>query len=779
MDSSLFRISRTLALGVAIGACAPALAQESLPPFLPYEDFMGPTSYKTADLDGDGDMDLTDGVHWFENLGKSPPSFAPHLVHGMLRYLNHCTLVDFNRDGSVDIIGDSDLGLVLLLNDGSSILPTFEALFPIVNWNASWTYPVDLAVGDFDGDNRSDILFSSEKAIYLALQPKHLYEPWEIRKLLSFESITPYRLTVADMNNDGRDDFVAYGYSYENSLPFKIYLNQFDETPPFAEVELGQGIPQEIQIVDLDKNGDMDIVGLVGPSSILAWEHRQDDPLGFNVHTVSPALPSGRGLNVADFNQDGDLDILAGTNEGKVAWYEHNGDFGFTERSITTAEKPVIANMLAAIDLNVDGAPDVLFTTSSYDVAWYENVNGLYAVSASIVDDSGDGVLEQAESGEVRVRVKNGSGADTSDCSVTLVSKTAGLTFTQPIQNLGTLNSGETDDRTFGFTLDPTIECGAEIRATVVLSSEHGTRSLLLSMPVGETSVALLEPLSSPALVIPDADPLGVSDTINLGAPGGTLLNLEVAVDITHTYRGDLVVRLRSPRGIDTVLFRGSAERSANLQRTFSVPILAGEPADGPYTLYVADLLTGDVGTLNSWGLAANVETTTCLSGTPAPTPTTPSNDPAIVLANLNSTQWQTGSLSLFTAPDFSESAEGLGLSIASNPDGTFGAWYTREPLDPLPAGRYLIRAHIAESAHVDSRRHPEVRLRVYHATNERSVMSVAPEIVSGQGLSDVVEVIWQSDGISQWRVALDLLSFASDLEGGFTVTKLEAVPLP
>src|SRR5690606_17980445 len=58
---------------------------------------------------------------------------------------------------------------------------------------------------------------------------------------------------------------------------------------------------------------------------------------------------------------------------------------------------------------------------------------------------------------------------------------------------------------------------------------------------------------AAPELRIPDNSPTGVVSSIDLAADG-TVADVSVTVDISHTYRGDLVVRLIAPDGREAVL---------------------------------------------------------------------------------------------------------------------------------------------------------------------------------------------------------------------------------
>jgi len=117
----------------------------------------------------------------------------------------------------------------------------------------------------------------------------------------------------------------------------------------------------------------------------------------------------------------------------------------------------------------------------------------------------------------------------------------------------------------------------------------------------------------APALPIPDDDPAGVADVLSLSAPQAVITSLSVYLDITHTCRGDLLVRLTSPEGTTVTLHARSGGPADDLVGWYPAELVpagdlgafAGEPLSGDWTLFVADELMLDSGTLNSWCLSA------------------------------------------------------------------------------------------------------------------------------------------------------------------------------
>ncbi len=115
---------------------------------------------------------------------------------------------------------------------------------------------------------------------------------------------------------------------------------------------------------------------------------------------------------------------------------------------------------------------------------------------------------------------------------------------------------------------------------------------------------------ASPGLNIPD------HATVTSSISNATALDIdfiEVTVDISHTFRGDLVIRLISPSGVTSMLMDQAAVLTTSntwtldfrddLRWTFGTTQHWGESGVGSWTLSVSDVETGDAGWLNSWTL--------------------------------------------------------------------------------------------------------------------------------------------------------------------------------
>ncbi|MFK3979837.1 S8 family peptidase [Micromonospora sp. NPDC050397] len=134
------------------------------------------------------------------------------------------------------------------------------------------------------------------------------------------------------------------------------------------------------------------------------------------------------------------------------------------------------------------------------------------------------------------------------------------------------------------------------ITGTGPVTTQATTYTLTVNGPPGCTQT------NGNDLTVPDNSTVESSITISGCARNGRT-NATVAVDIVHTYKGDLVVSLVAPDGSAYVLHNRAGGSADNINQTFTVN-LSSEPANGTWKLRVQDAASLDTGYLNSWTLA-------------------------------------------------------------------------------------------------------------------------------------------------------------------------------
>jgi len=115
----------------------------------------------------------------------------------------------------------------------------------------------------------------------------------------------------------------------------------------------------------------------------------------------------------------------------------------------------------------------------------------------------------------------------------------------------------------------------------------HWTLDIELSPGSG-----IFERKATPGIAIPDIDGAGVSSAINV-EPTGTLREIQVKLDITHLYIGDIWAELVAPSGEMARIRNRSGGRQQNLSLNLdsdsstTLTSMAGQPNQGDWILKV------------------------------------------------------------------------------------------------------------------------------------------------------------------------------------------------
>ena len=107
---------------------------------------------------------------------------------------------------------------------------------------------------------------------------------------------------------------------------------------------------------------------------------------------------------------------------------------------------------------------------------------------------------------------------------------------------------------------------------------------------------------SEPAIPIPDRSTIQDSIAVE---QSGTATSVSVAVNITHSYIGDLKVDLIAPDGTTRTLHDSTGYETDDIDQTYA-PDFGDVGIEGDWTLRVRDSAGGDTGTLNGWTLTIN-----------------------------------------------------------------------------------------------------------------------------------------------------------------------------
>jgi hypothetical protein len=107
--------------------------------------------------------------------------------------------------------------------------------------------------------------------------------------------------------------------------------------------------------------------------------------------------------------------------------------------------------------------------------------------------------------------------------------------------------------------------------------------------------------VSEERVAIPDNDPKGAVSTLTVDE-NFVVAGLEVSVDISHTWIGDLQVSIQH-EGVKVMLHNGTGGSEDNLVKTFEIGDFDGAQSTGEWSLHLVDSAGQDVGSLLSWSL--------------------------------------------------------------------------------------------------------------------------------------------------------------------------------
>lgn len=162
-----------------------------------------------------------------------------------------------------------------------------------------------------------------------------------------------------------------------------------------------------------------------------------------------------------------------------------------------------------------------------------------------------------------------------------------------------------------------------------------------LRLAGGSVSENILNKVSSPSKAILDNDPVGITDIISI-TESGSVTGIKIELNITHTYIGDLVIKLMSPKGTSVLLHNRNGGSGKNINKTFdlqntpALSVLKSESVTGDWVLQVSDTASSDTGTLDSWKLQISLSQDQSVILNESPGMTIPDNDPVGIERSLN-----------------------------------------------------------------------------------------------------------------------------------------------
>lgn len=239
---------------------------------------------------------------------------------------------------------------------------------------------------DVDGDGNTDLIAGSRQGARWYSNASGNGDYRDERLLRIDEAFDSYTgLASGDFNRDGFADFVV-----AHSGAFVIYTGSGDSHPQrtsefqLEDLYLYDHVPMGVQIVDLDGDGDSDIVGHGEVIDFdkgetydsVVWFENQDGRGHFSDYkSLVNDLPVTN-LQMTDVDGDGDFDMIRHSvrdfDDDTISWYENfgQGNFGPSQRIANASH----ADSFTTDDFDNDGDIDILVEGQSrISLATFQN----------------------------------------------------------------------------------------------------------------------------------------------------------------------------------------------------------------------------------------------------------------------------------------------------------------------------------------------------------------------------------------------------------------------
>jgi hypothetical protein len=353
-----------------------------------------PTSVASADFDGDGDADLVVGnsgldqgsnrVSVILNLGGG--AFAVRVAYHSVESPAGIALGDFDGDGRTDIaavginVGAGAISLHRGRGDGTFVGPFFSGV---------GAQPLAITRGDLDGDGDLDLAVANSGSANVSVLLNR-GDGMFAAHVTYAAGTTPRSIVAGDLDGDGDQDLAV---ANDGSASVSVLRNRGDGTFD-PQVTFATG-PRPVSIAqgDVDGDGDLDLVtSSFSSASVRLLVNNGDGSFAAATSIPARGQPFGVALGDVDGDRDLDLAVTDASTAGTVSVLLGRGDGTFAlavERAVGRAPEAV-----ALGDVDGNGSADLLVASKPWVTLslFYNPGDGSFPANASFAAGTTPGV---------------------------------------------------------------------------------------------------------------------------------------------------------------------------------------------------------------------------------------------------------------------------------------------------------------------------------------------------------------------------------------------------
>ena len=188
-------------------------------------------------------------------------------------------------------------------------------------------------------------------------------------------------LDSADIDGDGDQDIIISQSGTDELIGWlENDGGDFIEFPQHV-ISTSFSSIKSIQAIDLDHDGDTDLIAVDNVTDELLWFENDGAGLTWTEHIIQngTTVEGALDLDIADIDADGDYDIVvAASSTTELYWYENTGSaMSWMEHDTGVAAAGLIYT-IALGDFDLDGSVDIVYATNSGSpfIQMLENTNG-------------------------------------------------------------------------------------------------------------------------------------------------------------------------------------------------------------------------------------------------------------------------------------------------------------------------------------------------------------------------------------------------------------------